>query len=153
MVSALQPWIYIYILVNLQKLRVQILVACRNVVPTRLPFSVSTAPSFSLIEMHPRTQYLADAGKNRDPALQPLLQGNSSRTDQEAAAEPPASHEKASAAPSAPLLSTATSSATPSADHTTPSAYGLPSGYRAQYAGAVSILCSSRPILSCLTSI
>ena len=102
--------------------------------------------------MHPRTQYLADAGKNRHPALQPLLQDNSSRIDQEVAAEPPASDEKGtgSAAPSAPPLSTATHSAPPSADHTTTSAYGLPSGYRAQYAGAHP---SSRPVLSCLTSL
>ena len=94
--------------------------------------------------MHPRTQYLADAGKNRDPALQPLLQDISSRTNQEAAAEPSASNEKGSrsAAPSAPPLSTATSSAFPSAVHT-PSAYGLPTGYQAQYAGATSMPCRS----------
>lgn len=128
---------------------------CRNIADprsltqsrTRLPFLVSTAPSFTLSDMHPRTQYLADAGKIRDPALQPLLQDNSSRTDQEAAAECPASGENrsGSAAPSAPLLSTATSSASPSAPT---SAYGLPSGYRAQYAGALSM--SAAAGLSCL---
>lgn len=88
--------------------------------------------------MHPRTHYLADADKDRNPALQqPLLQDSSSKTEQEAAAEPPVSDEKGSgsAAASAPPLSTATGLAPASADQAPTSAYGLPSGYLAHYAG------------------
>lgn len=86
--------------------------------------------------MHPRTHYLADADKNHDPARQPLLQDSSSKAAQEAAAEPPVSDEKdsGSAAASAPPLSTA-SGLPPIAEQPPTSAYGLPSGYLAQYAG------------------
>lgn len=87
--------------------------------------------------MHPRTHYLADADKNRDPARQPLLQDSSSKTAQEAAAEPAVSDEKGSwsAAASAPPLSTASGLAPPSAEQPPTSADGLPTGCSAQYAG------------------
>ena len=88
--------------------------------------------------MHPRTRYLADAS---DPAQQPLLQGSDRRPDDfpvlQSAAEPPVSDDKLSAAtkPSAPPLSKASSPTAPSTDQASSSEYGLPSGYRAQYAG------------------
>lgn len=84
--------------------------------------------------MHPRTHYLADADKTCDPARQPLLQDNSSKTEQEAAAQPP-EKDSGSPAASAPPLSTASGLAPPSAEQPPTSAYGLPSGYLAQYAG------------------
>lgn len=83
--------------------------------------------------MHPRTQYLADAGGKRDPAQQPLLQ-DSRRADDGSAEQPAESNEKGVAAPSAPPLTSATSPAPPSA---TTSGYGLPSGYQTQYAGVL----------------
>ena len=88
--------------------------------------------------MHPRTRYLADAS---DPAQQPLLQAADARPDDapvlQSAAEPPLKPEKGSgaAAPSAPPLSSATTPGGPRTDQASASGYGLPSGYRAQYAG------------------
>ena len=88
--------------------------------------------------MHPRTRYPADAS---DPAQQPLLQTADPSPDDapvlQSAAEPPLKSEKGStaAAPSAPPLSSATSPRAPSTDQASASGYGLPTGYRAQYAG------------------
>ncbi|KAL3154623.1 hypothetical protein ABBQ32_014072 [Trebouxia sp. C0010 RCD-2024] len=91
--------------------------------------------------MHPRTQYLADAGGKHDPAQQPLLQDRR-RADEGSAEEPAASSEKDVAAPSAPPLTPATSPAPPSSPT---SGYGLPTGYQAQYAEAPPELQSFRP--------
>lgn len=87
--------------------------------------------------MHPRTQYLADAGNKRDPAQQPLLQDSRRGTDEGSAEEPPASSGKGLGVPepSAPPLSPATDPAPQRAPTTV---YGLPSGYQAQYAGVLS---------------
>lgn len=98
--------------------------------------------------MHPRTRYLADAS---DPAQQPLLQAADARPDDapvlQSAAEPPLKPEKGSgaAAPSAPPLSSATTPGGPRTDQASASGYGLPSGYRAQYAEAPPELQSIRP--------
>ncbi len=90
--------------------------------------------------MHSRTQYLADSD---DSARKPLLQDSRTTAPEypvlQSAAEPPISGESSKLdTPSAPPLNNASTEAGPSGERQVPtSEYGLPTGYRAQYAGGI----------------
>jgi hypothetical protein len=90
--------------------------------------------------MHSRTQYLADSD---DSARQPLLQDSRTTAPDypvlQSAAEPPISGKSSKLdTPSAPPLNNASTEAGPSGEREAPtSEYGLPTGYRAQYAGGM----------------
>ncbi|KAL0040946.1 hypothetical protein WJX79_010977 [Trebouxia sp. C0005] len=87
--------------------------------------------------MHSRTQYLADSD---DSAQQPLLQNSRTTAPDhpvlQSLAEPPISGKSSKLdTPSAPPLDKASTEAGPSGERQAPSSeYGLPTGYRAQYA-------------------
>jgi len=92
--------------------------------------------------MHSRTQYLADS---EGSARQPLLQDSRTTAPEypvlQSIAEPPISGKSSKLdTPSAPPLNSASTEAGPSGERQAPpSEYGLPTGYRAQYAGVLYI--------------